>query len=76
MTLFNLPQHRKPGFRLALCASVLAFVVVGLGAFTRLALAEGKTGYGRHRERLKALLRRTLSHPVLSDIRLWYEPYI
>ena len=47
-----------------------------LGAFTRLALAEGKTGYGRHRERLKALLRRTLSHPVLSDIRLWYEPYI
>ena len=47
-----------------------------LGAFTRLALAEGKTGYSRHRERLKALLRRTLSHPVLSDIRLWYEPYI
>ena len=47
-----------------------------LGAFTRLALAEGKPGYQRHRERLKALLRRTLAHPVLSDLRLWYEPYV
>ncbi len=28
------------------------------------------------RERLKSLIRRTLSHPVLSDLRLWYEPYI
>lgn len=47
-----------------------------LGAFTRLALAEGKPGYQRHRTRLKALLRRTLAHPVLSDLRLWYEPYL
>jgi len=46
-----------------------------LGAFTRLALAEGKPGYQRHRARLKALLRRTLSHPVLSGLRVWYEPY-
>ncbi len=45
-----------------------------LGAFTRLALVEGKPGYQRHRERLKALLRRTLLHPVLSPLRLWYEP--
>jgi aminoglycoside/choline kinase family phosphotransferase len=47
-----------------------------LGAFTRLALAEGKPGYQRHRARLKALLRRTLRHPVLSDLRVWYEPYL
>lgn len=47
-----------------------------LGAFTRLALAEGKPGYQRHRARLKAMLRRTLAHPVLSDLRLWYEPYL
>jgi len=47
-----------------------------LGAFTRLAVAEGKPGYQRHRERLKALLRRTLSHPVLSPLRVWYEPHI
>lgn len=36
MSLFNAEQYRKPGFRLALLASVLAVVVVGLGAFTRL----------------------------------------
>jgi len=47
-----------------------------LGIFTRLALAEGKTSYQRHRERLKALIRRTLADPVLSPLRLWYEPYL
>lgn len=36
MALFNAAQNRKPAFRLALAASLLAFVVVGLGAFTRL----------------------------------------
>jgi aminoglycoside/choline kinase family phosphotransferase len=60
-----------------------AFAVLGaqratkvLGAFTRLALVEGKPGYQRHRERLKALLSRTLAHPVLSGLRVWYEPYL
>jgi aminoglycoside/choline kinase family phosphotransferase len=60
-----------------------AFAVLGaqratkvLGAFTRLALVDGKPGYQRHRARLKALLGRTLSHPVLSDLRVWYEPYL
>ena len=60
-----------------------AYAVLGLqratkvlGIFTRLALAEGKSGYQRHRQRLKALIRRNLSHPVLSGLRLWYEPYI
>lgn len=47
-----------------------------LGAFTRLALVEGKPGYQRHRARLKGLLRRTLTHPVLSGLRVWYDPYI
>ena len=47
-----------------------------LGIFTRLALAEGKPGYQRHRARLKALIRRNLAHPVLSPLRLWYEPYL
>jgi aminoglycoside/choline kinase family phosphotransferase len=44
-----------------------------LGAFTRLAVAEGKPGYQRHAERLKSLLRQTLRHPVLSGLRVWYE---
>ena len=47
-----------------------------LGIFTRLALAEGKPGYQRHRARLKALIRRNLTDPVLSPLRLWYEPYL
>ena len=37
MTLFNQTQNRKPGFKLALCGSILAVFVLGLGAFTRLA---------------------------------------
>ncbi|HEY8385496.1 MAG TPA: COX15/CtaA family protein [Porticoccaceae bacterium] len=36
MALFNAPSQRKPGFRLALLAFIVAIVVVGLGAFTRL----------------------------------------
>ncbi len=36
MALFNEPQLRRPGFRLALVAVGLAVVVVMLGAFTRL----------------------------------------
>jgi tRNA threonylcarbamoyl adenosine modification protein YjeE len=47
-----------------------------LGIFTRLALAEGKPGYQRHRMRLKALIRHNLADPVLSPLRLWYEPYL
>jgi aminoglycoside/choline kinase family phosphotransferase len=47
-----------------------------LGIFTRLALNDGKPGYQRHRARLIALIRRTLADPVLSPLRLWYEPYL
>lgn len=36
MALFNQAKNRKRGFYLALIASLLAIVVVGLGAFTRL----------------------------------------
>lgn len=39
MALFNDAQNRKPAFYLALIASALAIVVVGLGAFTRLSHA-------------------------------------
>lgn len=36
MSFFNAAENRKPGFSLALIATVLAVIVVGLGAFTRL----------------------------------------
>ncbi len=61
----------------------VAFAILGLqratkvlGIFTRLALAEGKPGYQRHRAWLKTVIRRNLAHPVLSGVRLWYEPYL
>ncbi len=37
MTLFNAPEYRKPGFRLALSACLVAVIVLGMGVFTRLA---------------------------------------
>jgi cytochrome c oxidase assembly protein subunit 15 len=39
MKLLNVSLNRKPGYRLALIASVLTLIVVGLGAFTRLSNA-------------------------------------
>jgi N-acetylmuramate 1-kinase len=61
----------------------VAYAVLGLqratkvlGIFTRLALAENKVGYRQHRPWLKTLIRRNLSHPVLSGLRVWYEPYV
>lgn len=36
MPLFNAAENRKPGFSVALVATLLAVIVVGLGAFTRL----------------------------------------
>jgi tRNA threonylcarbamoyl adenosine modification protein YjeE len=44
-----------------------------LGAFMRLAEAEGKTGYRRHMDRVAGLIARTLEHPVLSPLRVWYQ---
>ena len=37
MTLFNAPERRKPGFKLALLACLVAVIVLGMGVFTRLA---------------------------------------
>jgi tRNA threonylcarbamoyl adenosine modification protein YjeE len=74
-------RAQDPGFDMEAFGTAYAVLAAQratkiLGIFTRLALAEGKPGYERHRARLKALLHRTLSHPVLSRLRLWYEPYL
>ncbi len=72
---------RDPGFDEE--AFDLAYAILGLqratkvlGIFTRLAVNEGKPGYQRHRPRLKALIRQSLDHPVLSALRVWYEPHL
>jgi tRNA threonylcarbamoyl adenosine modification protein YjeE len=70
------PTFDREAFETAYAILALQRATKVLGIFTRLALAEGKPGYQRHRARLKALMRRTLVHPVLSGLRLWYEPYV
>ncbi len=44
-----------------------------LGIFTRLAKRDGKTDYLRHIPRLWCLLALCLQHPVLTDLRAWFE---
>ncbi len=70
------PAFDADAFDTAYAILALQRVTKVLGIFTRLALSDGKPGYQRHRERLKGLIRRNLADPVLSDMRLWYEPYL
>jgi tRNA threonylcarbamoyl adenosine modification protein YjeE len=70
------PRFDEPAFLRAYSILGLQRATKVLGIFTRLALAERKPGYQRHRARLKALIRRNLTDPVLSPLRLWYEPYL
>mgnify|MGYP000017584747 CR=1 FL=1 len=37
MGLFNRPESRRPGFKLAFLACLAAIIVLGMGVFTRLA---------------------------------------
>ncbi|PSC03353.1 tRNA (adenosine(37)-N6)-threonylcarbamoyltransferase complex ATPase subunit type 1 TsaE [Alsobacter soli] len=44
-----------------------------LGIFARLDRRDGKPQYLKHLPRIERYIRRDLSHPVLSDLRSWYE---
>ena len=44
-----------------------------LGIFARLDKRDGKPQYLAHLPRLKRYLARNLAHPVLRDLKLWYE---
>lgn len=44
-----------------------------LGIFVRLAERDGKPAYLRHLPRIQDYLRRAMAHPVLSDLRAFYE---
>lgn len=46
-----------------------------IGIFTRLARRDGKPGYLVHMPRLFDYLQRSLAHPALSDIKLWYDRF-
>jgi aminoglycoside/choline kinase family phosphotransferase len=70
-----------PGFDMSAFAA--AYAVLGaqratkiLGIFARLDKRDGKPAYLRHLPRIERYLRRNLAHPVLSDLRLWYETHL
>ncbi|MCZ8098525.1 MAG: tRNA (adenosine(37)-N6)-threonylcarbamoyltransferase complex ATPase subunit type 1 TsaE [Alsobacter sp.] len=44
-----------------------------LGIFARLDKRDGKPQYLRHLPRIQRYLVRDLAHPVLSDLKVWYE---
>jgi N-acetylmuramate 1-kinase len=74
----SLRRESDAGFDTA--AFVEAYAIVAaqratriLGVFARLANRDGKTGYLRHIPRVREYLARSLSHPVLSGLSLWYE---
>jgi aminoglycoside/choline kinase family phosphotransferase len=46
-----------------------------LGIFARLNKRDGKPQYLRHLPRIWAYLQRTLGHPALADLALWYKAY-
>jgi N-acetylmuramate 1-kinase len=68
----------QPGFAMQPFAA--AYAVMGaqratkiLGIFARLDRRDGKPAYLRHLPRIERYLKRNLAHPVLSDLRVWYE---
>ncbi|PYE89095.1 tRNA (adenosine(37)-N6)-threonylcarbamoyltransferase complex ATPase subunit type 1 TsaE [Phyllobacterium leguminum] len=44
-----------------------------LGIFVRLDRRDGKPYYLKHLPRIRAYLQRSLVHPVLAPVRMWYE---
>jgi tRNA threonylcarbamoyl adenosine modification protein YjeE len=71
-------QLGKPDFDMTNFAS--AYATLGaqratkiLGIFARLDKRDGKPQYLAHLPRLKRYLTRNLAHPVLRDLKLWYE---
>jgi tRNA threonylcarbamoyl adenosine modification protein YjeE len=73
-----LRRNETPDFDLAGFAA--AYAVIGaqrvtkvLGIFVRLDQRDRKPAYLRHIPHMEAYLRRNLAHPVLCDLKAWYE---
>jgi tRNA threonylcarbamoyl adenosine modification protein YjeE len=64
------------GFRAAYAISGAQRATKVLGGFVRLAESAGKPQYLRHIPRVRAYLARSMRHPVLSRLALWYEQYL
>jgi hypothetical protein len=74
----KLRRARNPEFDVASFAE--AYVILGaqratklFGTFVRLDKRDGKPQYLDHLPRMQDYLARNLAHPVLSELKLWYE---
>ncbi|MET0605083.1 MAG: tRNA (adenosine(37)-N6)-threonylcarbamoyltransferase complex ATPase subunit type 1 TsaE [Beijerinckiaceae bacterium] len=74
----RLRREQAPEFDIS--AFGAAYAIMGaqratkiLGIFVRLEKRDSKPAYLRHLPRLERTLVRNLSHPVLSDVRDWYQ---
>ncbi|WP_342359488.1 tRNA (adenosine(37)-N6)-threonylcarbamoyltransferase complex ATPase subunit type 1 TsaE [Terrarubrum flagellatum] len=74
----RLRRERDPAFDMAGFSAAYAIMAAQratkiLGIFVRLDKRDGKPIYLKHIPRIEKLLIRNLSHPVLSDVRGWYQ---
>ena len=77
---YYLAQRRERDAEFDAEAFRAAYAVLGaqrcskiLGIFARLDRRDGKPNYLRHIPRVSDYLERNLSHPVLSDLKRWYD---
>ncbi len=63
----------ETGFKAAYAVMSAQRITKILGIFVRLARRDGKPVYLDHLPRMNAYLDRVLAHPVLSDLKLWYD---
>jgi aminoglycoside/choline kinase family phosphotransferase len=47
-----------------------------LGIFARLDKRDHKSAYLGHLPRVEKYLAKNMSHPVLAELKLWYETYL
>ena len=64
------------GFRAATAMMAAQRATKVLGIFARLNARDGKPGYLAHLPRVEAYLMKSLGHPVLSALKVWYERHL
>ncbi|WP_346906907.1 tRNA (adenosine(37)-N6)-threonylcarbamoyltransferase complex ATPase subunit type 1 TsaE [uncultured Roseibium sp.] len=67
------PDFDEAGFSAAYAVMGAQRITKILGIFIRLAERDGKPAYLDHLPRMQSYLDRVLVHPVLSDLKLWYD---
>lgn len=67
------PEFDEAGFSAAYAVMGAQRITKILGIFIRLAERDGKPAYLDHLPRMQSYLDRVLMHPVLSDLKLWYD---